>query len=168
MQASARATRWLPKRATRPRSLCRCVSATPVDSPGVHPRTSARGPQSDAVPGGRAAALEGTGLDDQEQLDVVISVSSFVRGSAHISVGITLTESQSELTGEQLQEAYGRAYARILDPQRFPNTARVLAGDEERAREAEATTSVSRLASSGSSMESHDTSNRRLDRVPDS
>ncbi len=76
-------------------------------------------------------ALSETGLDDWERLDVVMAMASYVRGAAHISVGLSEYESRSGLTEEELAIEYAKAYVRILDPDEYPNAARILLGSPE-------------------------------------
>jgi AcrR family transcriptional regulator len=76
-------------------------------------------------------ALSETGLEDWEKLDIVMSITSYVRGAAHISVGITEYISRSGLSQEQMGIEYAKAYTRILDPEQFPISARLLTGSPE-------------------------------------
>jgi len=76
-------------------------------------------------------SLADTNLDDEERLDAVMAVSSFVRGVAHISVGVTASEKVSGMTDEQIQGAYTEAYRRVLDPERFPMINKMLAAAPE-------------------------------------
>jgi hypothetical protein len=76
-------------------------------------------------------ALSETGLEDWEKLDIVMAITSYVRGAAHISVGITEYLSRSGLSQEQMGIEYAKAYTRILDPEQFPISARLLTGSPE-------------------------------------
>ncbi len=76
-------------------------------------------------------AMSETGLEDWEKLDVVMSITAYVRGAAHISVGITEYISRSGLSQEQMGIEYAKAYTRILNPEQFPISARLLTGPPE-------------------------------------
>lgn len=78
-------------------------------------------------------AMAQTSLDDKEKIDAVMAIASYVRGSAHVSIGIMENMRQSGMTEEQLQAAYGQAYARVLDPQHFPMASELFAPDESEA-----------------------------------
>jgi AcrR family transcriptional regulator len=73
------------------------------------------------------AALEGSGLTLGESLDAVMAVTSYVRGTAHISVGIIEHETRTGLTEAQLAVEHFKAYSRVLDPDDFPMTHELLA-----------------------------------------
>jgi AcrR family transcriptional regulator len=77
---------------------------------------------------GALRAFEGVDLDDAGKLDAIMAVTSFVRGAAHLSVGLGQHLKSSGMTDEQLEAEYARAYATVLDPERFPATVAVLAG----------------------------------------
>jgi len=72
-------------------------------------------------------ALNGCGLEPAERLDAVMAVTSFVRGVAHISVGILEHEARTGLTEDQLAVEHFKAYSRVLDPGAFPATFELLA-----------------------------------------
>lgn len=76
-------------------------------------------------------ALQDTGLDDVRKLDAVIAISSYVRGSAHLIIGITENMRKTGLAEEQLQIAYVQAYARVLDPEQFPVASRLFISPPE-------------------------------------
>ena len=75
---------------------------------------------------GALRAFEGVDLGDAEKLDAIMAVTSFVRGAAHLSVGLGEQVNSSGLTAEQLEAEYARAYATVLDPEQFPATVAVL------------------------------------------
>lgn len=83
-------------------------------------------------------ALADTGLTDREKLQAVMSVSSLVRGAAHIAVGISAHVLGSGLTAEQLEAQYAEAYTRVLTPEEFPATLDVLAATSAPPSEPEA------------------------------
>jgi len=72
-------------------------------------------------------ALDGTGLSDEEKVDVVLSISSYARGAAHLVIGITQNLEKTGMTEEELQTAYVEAYARVLDPDHFPAASAIFA-----------------------------------------
>jgi AcrR family transcriptional regulator len=76
-------------------------------------------------------SLAETNLEDEERLDAVMAVSSFVRGVAHISVGMTAAEQVSGVTDEEIQATYTEAYRRVLDPDRFPMTHQLLSTEPD-------------------------------------
>lgn len=76
-------------------------------------------------------AMSETGLDDWEKLDVVMAITSYVRGAAHISVGIIEYVSRSGLSAEQMSVEYAKAYTRVLDPMKFPISAPLLTGSPD-------------------------------------
>lgn len=74
-------------------------------------------------------ALDGTGLDDRETIDVAMSLAYFVRGTAHIAVGILQSEHDSGLAADEIDAMRTEAYRHVLDPEQFPHTLRVLTSE---------------------------------------
>jgi AcrR family transcriptional regulator len=72
-------------------------------------------------------ALGNSGLGPEDRLDAVMAVTSYVRGVAHISVGILEHENRTGLTEDQLAVEHFKAYNRVLDPREFPMTFELLA-----------------------------------------
>lgn len=73
-------------------------------------------------------ALIDVPLSGAEKLEVVMSVSSFVRGAAHLSIGLGEHLKRSGMTDEQLEAEYAKGYARILEVEQFPETTELLSG----------------------------------------
>lgn len=71
-------------------------------------------------------ALSDTGLDGDAKLEALMSFSSFLRGAAHLSVGISEHARRSGLTKEELETEYTKAYTRVLHPDEFPATHQLL------------------------------------------
>ncbi len=73
-------------------------------------------------------ALGDTGLTDREMIDVTMALSYYVRGAAHLVMGIMASEQESGMAPEEISNVYNQSMERVLDPGMFPNTLRVLTG----------------------------------------
>lgn len=69
-------------------------------------------------------SLSGTGLDDEEKLNLVLAVTSYVRGAAHLNIGLSQGPG-TDTSDEALWAEYSDAYARALDPVEFPVTSQI-------------------------------------------
>jgi AcrR family transcriptional regulator len=70
-------------------------------------------------------ALAGTGLPDAERIDVVMVLSTYLRGEAWLSLDLAAAATGDP---ESYTLDYGGAFARLLDPERFPHLAAIVAG----------------------------------------
>jgi AcrR family transcriptional regulator len=80
-------------------------------------------------------SLVQSGLEPEERLDAVMAVTSYVRGVAHITVGILEHEARTGLTEAELAIEHGKAYRRVLDPAEFPMTFELLAAPPDESDE---------------------------------
>jgi AcrR family transcriptional regulator len=71
------------------------------------------------------AALADTGLPAAERIDVVTVLSTYLRGEAWLSLDLAAASTDDP---ESYALDYGGAFARLLDPDRFPHLAAIVAG----------------------------------------
>jgi AcrR family transcriptional regulator len=72
-------------------------------------------------------AIVGTGLTEQEMVDVVLLVNSYVRGMAQISLDLAFAERQTGVTDEQWRSNYAPLLEKLAESNRYPTVASVLA-----------------------------------------
>jgi AcrR family transcriptional regulator len=72
-------------------------------------------------------SLRGTALTASDKLAVILLLGGFVRNEATLSADIAAGLLAAGTTEEQAMPAYGRLLARLIDPQRFPEVAKVIA-----------------------------------------
>lgn len=71
--------------------------------------------------------LANTGLSPNEQLSVILLVLNYVRGEAQIRAGLRVTSGHSSWNSQETRAWYGRTLARLIDAERFPALASVVA-----------------------------------------
>ncbi|MFD7025571.1 TetR/AcrR family transcriptional regulator [Promicromonospora sukumoe] len=71
------------------------------------------------------AALRGTGLDWAAKVGVVTLVSGYVRTAAQLAADMSRARAGSGLDQGQAEQEYGRAMARLVRPERYPEAARL-------------------------------------------
>lgn len=69
------------------------------------------------------AALRGTGLDWAAKVGVVTLVSGYVRTASQLAADMSAARAGSGLDQGQVEQEYGRAMARLVRPERFPEAA---------------------------------------------
>lgn len=69
------------------------------------------------------AALRETGLDWGAKVGIVTLVSGYVRNASQLAVDMSAARAGSGLDQEQAEQEYGRAMARLVRPERFPEAA---------------------------------------------
>lgn len=75
--------------------------------------------------------LDRLNLTDREKIDIAMTISYFVRGAADIGGGILRAERASGLSREEVGALQQESLMRVLDPEVFPLTLRVLTGPPE-------------------------------------
>jgi AcrR family transcriptional regulator len=70
------------------------------------------------------AALAGTGLSSAERIEVVQVISTYLRGEAWLNLDLVAASTNDP---ESFALDYGGPFARLLDPQRFPELSKVVA-----------------------------------------
>jgi AcrR family transcriptional regulator len=71
--------------------------------------------------------LRGTGLRSAEKLGLLMLIGGYVRQMSLLSQDLAHGRKGSGLDQVQAERLYGRSLSRLVDPDRFPETARVLA-----------------------------------------
>jgi AcrR family transcriptional regulator len=69
------------------------------------------------------AALSGTGLSSAERFDVVQAVTTYLRGEAWLNLDLMAASTDDP---ESFALDYGGAFARLIDPGRFPELAEIV------------------------------------------
>jgi hypothetical protein len=70
-------------------------------------------------------ALAGTSLPAAERIDVVMVLSTYLRGEAWLSLDLAAASTDDP---ESYGLDYGGAFAQLLDPDRFPHLTAIVAG----------------------------------------
>ena len=68
-------------------------------------------------------ALAGTGLPSAERIDIVMVLSTYLRGEAWLDVDLVAASTNDP---ESFGLDYGGAFARLVDPERFPELAAIV------------------------------------------
>ena len=71
--------------------------------------------------------LRGTGLDWGEKIGVLLLVSGYVRNAALLAQDLEQARTASGIGQADAERRYGRSLARLVDPARFPEVARLVA-----------------------------------------
>ena len=71
--------------------------------------------------------LRGTGLEGPEKLGLMTLISGYVRQATLLLQDLERGRSHAGLDEAQAAQRYGRSLAKLIDPDRFPETARLLA-----------------------------------------
>lgn len=71
--------------------------------------------------------LRGTGLDPAQKLSVILMIVHYVRGEAQITAVMLEALKRSDVDNRERQDWYGRTLARLVDAERFPALAEVIA-----------------------------------------
>lgn len=72
-------------------------------------------------------ALRGTGLDWGQKVGIMTLLSGYVRSSSQLSLDMAEGRRGSGLDQPQVEQAYGRALAGLVDAERFPEAAALFA-----------------------------------------
>ncbi|MFC3491178.1 TetR/AcrR family transcriptional regulator [Glycomyces rhizosphaerae] len=72
-------------------------------------------------------ALRPTGLDWGAKVGTVMLVGEYVRGNAQLTQGLEAGRSDTGLDQAAAEQAYGRAMASLISPERFPDVAALFA-----------------------------------------
>lgn len=72
-------------------------------------------------------ALRGTGLDWGQKVGIMTLLSGYVRSSSQLSLDMAEGRRGSGLEQPQVEQAYGRALAGLVDAERFPEAAALFA-----------------------------------------
>lgn len=73
--------------------------------------------------------LRDTGLDTGTQIDVLNVVSGYVQHAVALAGQLGEARSDSGLSQEEVEANYGRSLAMLVDPERFPDAARLFAAE---------------------------------------
>ncbi|MFF0450401.1 TetR/AcrR family transcriptional regulator C-terminal domain-containing protein [Streptomyces sp. NPDC004609] len=72
------------------------------------------------------AALEGTGLDDGDQISLLVLISGFVRNDSLLTADLAAAVESSGVSAEEVMRRYATTLKRLADPARYPSVARLL------------------------------------------
>lgn len=71
--------------------------------------------------------LSGTGLDPAQKLSIILLIVNYVRGEAQISAVMLQARKRSDVDNRAMQGWYGRTLAKLVDAERFPALAELIA-----------------------------------------
>lgn len=72
------------------------------------------------------AALDGSGLSEQDMVTALSLISGYVRYDAILELGLVRAEPRTGVTPEQWGAAYSQALGRVVKDSRFPTLARIV------------------------------------------